>query len=67
MWIFQINEAHVDKVFDKRFKINDDPSWATAFILDPFYLIRNTRNIGWKYLLPFKYLTSEQKRMLSSL
>ncbi|KAI3689620.1 hypothetical protein L2E82_47583 [Cichorium intybus] len=38
---FQINENHVDKVFDKRFKRNYHPAWAAAFILDPFYLIRD--------------------------
>ncbi|XP_024995393.1 uncharacterized protein LOC112528603 [Cynara cardunculus var. scolymus] len=56
---FHINENHVDKVFDKRFKRNYHPAWAAAFILDPFYLIRDTSG---KYLPPFKCLTSEQEK-----
>ncbi|CAH1451504.1 unnamed protein product [Lactuca virosa] len=61
---FQINEAHVDEVFDKRFKRNYHPAWAAAFILDPFYLIRDTSG---KYLPPFKYLTSEQEKDVDKL
>ncbi|KVH90073.1 Ribonuclease H-like domain-containing protein [Cynara cardunculus var. scolymus] len=61
---FQINENHVDKVFDKRFKRNYHPAWAAAFILDPFYLIRDTSG---KYLPPFKYLTSEQEKDVDKL
>ncbi|GJZ86025.1 retrovirus-related pol polyprotein from transposon TNT 1-94 [Tanacetum coccineum] len=38
---FHIHENHVEKVFDKRFKRNYHPAWAAAFILDPFYLIRD--------------------------
>ncbi|KAI3522513.1 hypothetical protein L1887_00352 [Cichorium endivia] len=61
---FQVNEDHVDKVFDKRFKRNYHPAWAAAFILDPFYLIRDTSG---KYLPPFKYLTSEQEKDVDKL
>lgn len=61
---FHINENHVDKVFDKRFKRNYHPAWAAAFILDPFYLIRDTSG---KYLPPFKCLTSEQEKDVDKL
>ncbi|KAM0015439.1 putative transcription factor/ chromatin remodeling BED-type(Zn) family [Helianthus debilis subsp. tardiflorus] len=61
---YHINENHVDKVFDKRFKRNYHPAWAAAFILDPFYLIRD---ISGKYLPPFKCLTSEQEKDVDKL
>ncbi|XP_052625100.1 uncharacterized protein LOC111877642 [Lactuca sativa] len=61
---FHVNENHADKVFDKRFKRNYHPAWATAFILDPFYLIRDTTG---KYLPPFKCLTSEQEKDVDKL
>ncbi|KAK9068005.1 hypothetical protein SSX86_012116 [Deinandra increscens subsp. villosa] len=56
---FQVNESHVDKVFDKRFKRNYHPAWAAAFILDPFYLVKDRSG---KYLPPFKCLTPEQEK-----
>lgn len=61
---FQINENHVDKVFDKRFKRNYHPAWSAAFVLDPFYMIRDTSG---KYLPPFKCLTSEQEKDVDTL
>ncbi|KAK9071895.1 hypothetical protein SSX86_008326 [Deinandra increscens subsp. villosa] len=61
---YHVNENHVDKVFDKRFKRNYHPAWAAAFILDPFYLIRD---ISGKYLPPFKCLTSEQEKDVDKL
>ncbi|KAI3691708.1 hypothetical protein L6452_31510 [Arctium lappa] len=61
---FQINENHVDKVFDKRFKRNYHPAWAAAFILDPFYLIRDRSG---KYLPPFKCLTPDQEKDVDKL
>ncbi|KAI3710965.1 hypothetical protein L2E82_40765 [Cichorium intybus] len=61
---FHVNENHADKVFDKRFKRNYHPAWAAAFILDPFYLIRDTTG---KYLPPFKCLTSEQEKDVDKL
>nr|XP_043608786.1 uncharacterized protein LOC122580581 [Erigeron canadensis] len=61
---FHINDNHVEKVFDTRFKRNYHPAWAAAFILDPFYLIRDTSG---KYLPPFKCLTSEQEKDVDKL
>ncbi|CAH1453725.1 unnamed protein product [Lactuca virosa] len=61
---FQMNETHVDKVFDKRFKRNYHPAWAAAFILDPFYLIRDRTG---KYLPPFKCLTPDQEKDVDKL
>ncbi|KAL8207762.1 hypothetical protein R6Q57_007174 [Mikania cordata] len=61
---YHINENHVDKVFDKRFKRNYHPAWAAAFILDPFYLIRD---ISGRYLPPFKCLTSDQEKDVDKL
>ncbi|KAK1438699.1 hypothetical protein QVD17_04509 [Tagetes erecta] len=61
---FHINENHVDKVFDKRFKRNYHPAWSAAFVLDPFYMIRDTSG---KYLPPFKCLTSEQEKDVDTL
>ncbi|KAL8200855.1 hypothetical protein R6Q57_012194 [Mikania cordata] len=61
---FHINEHHVDKVFDKRFKRNYHPAWSAAFVLDPFYMIRDTSG---KYLPPFKFLTSEQEKDVDKL
>ncbi|XP_076917988.1 uncharacterized protein LOC143578220 [Bidens hawaiensis] len=61
---YHVNESHVDKVFDRRFKRNYHPAWAAAFILDPFYLIRD---ISGKYLPPFKCLTSEQEKDVDKL
>ncbi|XP_071730768.1 uncharacterized protein [Rutidosis leptorrhynchoides] len=61
---FQMNEIHVDSVFDKRFKKNYHPAWAAAFILDPFYLIRDRSG---KYLPPFKCLSPEQEKDVDKL
>nr|XP_043630940.1 uncharacterized protein LOC122602304 [Erigeron canadensis] len=61
---YQMNEIHVEKVFDKRFKKNYHPAWAAAFILDPFYLIRDRSG---KYLPPFKCLTPEQEKDVDKL
>ncbi|KAJ0433401.1 putative transcription factor/ chromatin remodeling BED-type(Zn) family [Helianthus annuus] len=61
---FHINENHVDKVFDNRFRRNYHPAWSAAFILDPFYMVRDTSG---KYLPPFKYLTSEQEKDVDQL
>ncbi|KAL8210111.1 hypothetical protein R6Q57_006843 [Mikania cordata] len=61
---FQMNESHVDKVFDKRFKRNYHPAWAAAFILDPFYLIKDRSG---KYLPPFKCLTPDQEKDVNKL
>ncbi|KAL9993408.1 putative ribonuclease H-like superfamily [Helianthus debilis subsp. tardiflorus] len=56
---FQIVESDVEKVFNKRFKRNYHPAWAAAFILDPFYLIRDRSG---RYMPPFKCLTSDQEK-----
>ncbi|XP_076950648.1 uncharacterized protein LOC143623689 isoform X1 [Bidens hawaiensis] len=61
---FHVNEDHVDRLFDKRFKRNYHPAWAAAFILDPLYLIREASG---KYLPPFKYLTFEQEKDVDKL
>ncbi|KAF5774890.1 putative transcription factor/ chromatin remodeling BED-type(Zn) family [Helianthus annuus] len=61
---FQMNEIVVEKVFDKRFKKNYHPAWSTAFILDPFYLIKDRSG---KYLPPFKYLTPDQEKDVDKL
>lgn len=56
---YQIPEMPLDKVIEKRFKKNYHPAWAAAYILDPFYLIRDTSG---KYLPPFKKLSIEQEK-----
>ncbi|XP_076960912.1 uncharacterized protein LOC143637398 [Bidens hawaiensis] len=61
---FQMNESHLEKVFDKRFRKNYHPAWAAAFILDPFYLIKDRSG---KYLPPFKYLTPDQEKDVDKL
>ncbi|XP_044465476.1 uncharacterized protein LOC123195725 [Mangifera indica] len=61
---FQIGEASVDKVIERRFKKNYHPAWAAAFILDPLYLIRDSSG---KYLPPFKCLTPEQEKDVDKL
>ncbi|KAL7606343.1 hypothetical protein Lser_V15G16706 [Lactuca serriola] len=61
---FPMNETHVDKEFDKRFKRNYHPELAAAFILDPFYLIRDRTG---KYLPPFKCLTPDQEKDVDKL
>ena len=61
---FQIDEAPVEKVIEKRFKKNYHPAWAAAFILDPLYLIRDTSG---KYLPPFKCLTTDQEKDVDKL
>ncbi|KAJ0602738.1 putative transcription factor/ chromatin remodeling BED-type(Zn) family [Helianthus annuus] len=61
---FQIVESDVEKVFNKRFKRNYHPAWAAAFILDPFYLIRDRSG---RYMPPFKCLTSDQEKDVDKL
>ncbi|KAK1419085.1 hypothetical protein QVD17_28242 [Tagetes erecta] len=61
---YQMNESHVDNVFDKRFKRNYHPAWAAAFILDPFYLIKDRSG---KYLPPFKCLSPDQEKDVDKL
>ncbi|XP_076918261.1 uncharacterized protein LOC143578635 [Bidens hawaiensis] len=61
---YHVNENHVEKVFDKRFKRNYHPAWSAAFVLDPFYMIPDTSG---KYLPPFKCLTSEQEKDVDKL
>ncbi|KAI3713349.1 hypothetical protein L1987_71926 [Smallanthus sonchifolius] len=61
---FHVNENHVEKVFDKRFKRNYHPAWSVAFVLDPLYMIRDTSG---KYLPPFKFLSSEQEKDVDKL
>ncbi|KAL7167334.1 hypothetical protein ACSBR2_037909 [Camellia fascicularis] len=61
---FHIAEGPVEKVIDKRFRKNYHAAWAAAFILDPFYLIRDASG---KYLPPFKCLTPEQEKDVDKL
>ncbi|KAG9445390.1 hypothetical protein H6P81_016730 [Aristolochia fimbriata] len=61
---FNIPEAPVEKIVDKRFKKNYHPAWSAAFILDPLYLMRDTSG---KYLPPFKCLTPEQEKDVDKL
>ncbi|PWA84444.1 Actin-binding FH2 [Artemisia annua] len=61
---YEMNEIHVEKIFERRFRSNYHPAWAAAFILDPFYLIRDRTG---KYLPPFKCLTSEQEKDVDKL
>lgn len=61
---FQIAEAPVEKLIEKRFKKNYHPAWAAAFILDPLYLIKDSSG---KYLPPFKCLTPEQDKDVNKL
>ncbi|KAL7123227.1 hypothetical protein ACP275_01G092500 [Erythranthe tilingii] len=61
---FHVPFGHVEKVFDKRLERNYHPSWAAAFILDPFYLIKDASG---KYLPPFKCLTHEQEKDVDKL
>ncbi|XP_076924036.1 uncharacterized protein LOC143586357 [Bidens hawaiensis] len=61
---YHVNENHVEKVFDKRFRRNYHPAWSAAFVLDPFYMIPDTSG---KYLPPFKCLTSEQEKDVGKL
>ncbi|CAL5359929.1 hypothetical protein CsSME_00050260 [Camellia sinensis var. sinensis] len=61
---FHIAEGPVEKVIDRRFRKNYHAAWAAAFILDPFYLIRDASG---KYLPPFKCLTPEQEKDVDKL
>ncbi|PPD66825.1 hypothetical protein GOBAR_DD36293 [Gossypium barbadense] len=61
---FNIAEAPVEKIVEKRFRKNYHPAWSAAFILDPLYLIRDTSG---KYLPPFKCLTHEQEKDVDKL
>ncbi|OMO85876.1 hypothetical protein CCACVL1_09948 [Corchorus capsularis] len=61
---FNIAEAPVEKIVEKRFRKNYHPAWSAAFILDPLNLIRDTSG---KYLPPFKCLTHEQEKDVDKL
>ncbi|KAL4348750.1 hypothetical protein GQ457_17G025990 [Hibiscus cannabinus] len=61
---FNVTEAPVEKIVEKRFRKNYHPAWSTAFILDPLYLIRDTSG---KYLPSFKFLTHEQEKDVNEL
>lgn len=61
---FNIDEELVEKIVEKRFRKNYHPAWSAAFILDPFYLMRDTSG---KYLPPFKCLTHEQEKDVDKL
>ncbi|KAK7278360.1 hypothetical protein RJT34_23388 [Clitoria ternatea] len=65
-WCAKYNavEEPVEKILEKRFRKNYHPAWSAAFILDPFYLIKDTSG---KYLPPFKYLTREQEKDVDKL
>ncbi|KMZ76139.1 hypothetical protein ZOSMA_106G00450 [Zostera marina] len=56
---FNIDDTPVNKIMEKRFRKNYHPAWSAAFILDPFYLMRDPSG---KYLPPFKCLTTEQEK-----
>ncbi|OMO98054.1 hypothetical protein COLO4_14176 [Corchorus olitorius] len=61
---FNIAEAPVEKIVEKRFRKNYHPAWSAAFILDPLNLTRDTSG---KYLPPFKCLTHEQEKDVDKL
>ncbi|KAD5961288.1 hypothetical protein E3N88_12761 [Mikania micrantha] len=61
---FNIHEAVIEKIIERRFKKNYHPAWSTAFILDPVYLMRDASG---KYLPPFKCLTCEQVKDVDNL
>ncbi|KAE8709688.1 putative receptor-like protein kinase [Hibiscus syriacus] len=61
---FNVAEAPVEKIVEKRFKKSYHPAWSAAFILDPLYLIRDTSG---KYLPRFKFLTHEQEKDVDEL
>ncbi|KAK8537070.1 hypothetical protein V6N13_042021 [Hibiscus sabdariffa] len=61
---FNVAEAPVEKIVEKRFRKNYHPAWSAAFILDPLYLIQDTSG---KYLPPFKFLTHEQEKDVDEL
>ncbi|KAJ0968737.1 hypothetical protein J5N97_021614 [Dioscorea zingiberensis] len=61
---FGFDQGFADKVLDKRFKKNYHPAWSAAFILDPFYLLKDTSG---KYLPPFKCLSPEQEKDVDKL
>ncbi|XWS37711.1 hypothetical protein CRYUN_Cryun19dG0068400 [Craigia yunnanensis] len=61
---FNLAEAPVEKILEKRFRKNYHPAWSAAFILDPLYLTRDTSG---KYLPPFKCLTHEQEKDVDKL
>ncbi|KAK8500604.1 hypothetical protein V6N13_073489 [Hibiscus sabdariffa] len=61
---FHIAEDLVEKLVERRFKKNYHPAWAAAYILDPLYLIKD---VGGKYLPPFKSLTVEQEKDVDKL
>ncbi|KAK4788159.1 hypothetical protein SAY86_019478 [Trapa natans] len=61
---YQVPEAPLEKVVQRRFMKNYHPAWAAAFILNPLYMIRDTSG---KYLPPFKCLTQEQEKDVDKL
>ncbi|KAJ6807653.1 uncharacterized protein M6B38_171685 [Iris pallida] len=56
---FGMEVGPVEKVIERRFRKNYHPAWSAAFILDPFYLVKD---VSGKYLPPFKLLTTEQEK-----
>ncbi|KAI4302770.1 hypothetical protein MLD38_038479 [Melastoma candidum] len=61
---YQVGEAIVEKVVERRLCKNYHQAWAAAFVLDPVYLIQDTSG---KYLPPFKRLTPEQEKDVDKL
>lgn len=61
---YNVAEAPVERVIERRFKKNYHPAWSAAFILDPLYL---TRDNSGKYLPPFKCLKPEQEKDVDKL
>ncbi|XWS61036.1 hypothetical protein CRYUN_Cryun07bG0091300 [Craigia yunnanensis] len=61
---FNLAEAPIEKIVEKRFRKNYHPAWSAAFILDPLYLMQDTSG---KYLPPFKCLTHEQEKDVDKL
>ncbi|XP_022737692.1 uncharacterized protein LOC111290587 isoform X2 [Durio zibethinus] len=61
---FNLAEAPVEKIVEKRFRKNYHPAWSAAFILDPLYLRQDTSG---KYLPPFKCLNHEQEKDVDKL
>lgn len=61
---FSIDKNPVEKILEKRFKKSYHPAMSAAFILDPFYLMKDSSG---KYLPPFKCLTQEQEKDVDKL
>ncbi|KAJ6851082.1 uncharacterized protein M6B38_260430 [Iris pallida] len=56
---FGMEVGPAEKVVERRFKKNYHPAWSAAYILDPFYLVKDASG---KYLPPFKMLSPEQDK-----